>query len=74
MKLEDGDYILGVWNSVGKFVEIMSTARRPFGSPENEWEVESRMRFITDDKVFDSEDEKYYFSGSLTGNEEEAID
>jgi hypothetical protein len=54
-------------------VEIFGAIFRHAGDPPRQWHLNYRFRYVRDDKVLDSKDEKSFYASTVTGTESDVV-
>ena len=73
MELKEDDYILGCWFAVDPDDnDWLMTIKRKQDDPLN-WTGEYRFRYRVDNKVFQSQDRKSFYSFTITNQTEEQV-
>ncbi len=68
--IQEGTYFHGIWVIDTPDVNYMACLSKPDGG---KWKFQYRFRYITDDKVWDSDDKKSWYSMTMDGTEEEVL-
>jgi hypothetical protein len=72
MEFQPDDYILAVWFAETDGGDFLMSVKKAKGS--DVWDGEYRYRYIKDDKIFDSEDEKSFYTMAIPDKTEEEVE